>query len=243
MNIIVFDIDGTLTHTNRVDGRCLAGAIGEVMPDRVPASFADFPEMTDSAILREICSDFDATESREIESRVRDAFVARLEIARAEDASDFSAVRGAPTVFDAVRSAGWTPAIATGGWRPSAEFKLHAAGISFEGIASATASEHRARTQIIQQAVQDTTRGATPTTVIYVGDGTWDIKACRELGIGFIGRAEGAALQRLTGFGARAVLADFASAESLVALLAEPRTLDLAVGSGPVMRGSIGPQT
>ena len=49
-------------------------------------------------------------------------------------------------------------------------------------------------------------------TVVAVGDGLWDLRAARALGVGFVGVAEGAGRARLESEGAAEVLADFTDA-------------------------------
>ena len=228
LKVLVFDIDGTLTLTNRVDGEFFRNAVRAVLPSIDLDSFARFMEMTDSAILRDICSEVGESDYTSIEAAVRGHFVAGLQAALETVPQSFSAVRGAQTVFSAIRNAGWVPAIATGGWRPSAELKLEAAGISTVGVPLATSSERDRRVDIILLAVAEATEGVETSAVAYVGDGTWDVRACRELGIGFIGRGDGEAADRLTRLGARAVVEDFTDVEALLGLLSDPGDLRLS---------------
>jgi phosphoglycolate phosphatase-like HAD superfamily hydrolase len=67
--------------------------------------------------------------------------------------------------------------------------------------------------------------GAEPQRIVYVGDGSWDVRASRELGIGFVGRGGPDRSKRLLELGASAVVPDFADADALIALLSEPRSL------------------
>lgn len=60
-----------------------------------------------------------------------------------------------------------------------------------------------------------------------MGDGTWDVQACRELGIGFIGRANVELADRLIRIGARAVLEDFGDVGAFRRLLSRPGELTL----------------
>lgn len=106
----------------------LQAAISPVLPGANLESFRDFPEQTDTAILREMCSadpglDYDSTESE-----VLRRFIVGIEAAIETDPEFFLPVPGAPDIFEKVREAGWAPAIATGGWRASAELRLSAAG-------------------------------------------------------------------------------------------------------------------
>lgn len=228
MKVLVFDIDGTLTLTTRIDGDLFKAAIEAVLPDLELNSFDDFTEMTDAAILREICSVLGESRYGSVEARVLEHFVAGLSSALIAEPDSFSAVPGAQTVFSSVRDAGWVPAIATGGWRLSAELKLAAAGIPTDRVPLATSSEAVRRVDIIRTAVALATSGIEPTELVYVGDGVWDIRAYRELGIGFIGRAEGSAIGHLKRRGAQAVVASFADVGSFLDLLSRPQDLALS---------------
>lgn len=225
MKILVFDIDGTLTETNRVDGKLFTDAVRASIPSVDLESFSRFVEMTDSAILRQICSEAGLEDYESLESTVRSRFIEDLTQALDTAPESFSAVPGARNVFSCSRDAGWVPAVATGGWRPSAELKLKAAEIPMTGIPLATASEANRRVDIIRRALSAAAKGADVSEIVYVGDGVWDIRACRELGIGFIGRGVGEDVSRLRALGAQVVLPDFADPQMLLSGLARPSDL------------------
>jgi phosphoglycolate phosphatase-like HAD superfamily hydrolase len=230
LKVLVFDIDGTLTQTTRVDSRIFNNAVQAVLPAADVESIEGFVEMTDTAILRKICSDLGETQYASVEARVLEQFMAGLSTAFSEEPSSFSAVPGAQQVFSAVRDAGWVPAMATGAWRPSAELKLKAAEIPTTGVPLSTSSEATRRLDIIQNAVRKATSDTEPDELVYVGDGIWDINACRELGIGFIGRAEGDEIESMMRRGARAVVPDFNDLGSFLHLLSQPHRLVLSAG-------------
>ena len=188
-------------------------------------NWSQFTEFTASAILRELWATYSTEEYVVVELDVQRHFFAHLETALASDPEAFLPIGGAQEILAKVRHAGWTPAIATGGWRRSAEFKLATAGIATRGVPLVTSSEHDRRTDIIRRAVQLATEGAEPEQVVYVGDGTWDVRASRDLGIGFVGRSRPHRAQRLLDLGASAVVPDFADADELIALLSESRSL------------------
>lgn len=95
-----------------------------------------------------------------------------------------------------------------------------------------TASEAARRTDIIRLAVKQATSGSEPSEVVYIGDGVWDVRACRELSIGFLGRSDSGSSQQLTNHGARAIIPDFRDLERLFKLLADPVSLVPKGGSG-----------
>lgn len=218
LKIAVFDIDGTLTETNEVDNRLYADSLRSVFGIEGELDLLGFDEVTDSAILRRLWERRRDRAFAEVESDMKELFFEALADAAAADAGAFSATPGAPSVFDLVRGAGWTPAIATGCWRQSAILKLRAAGIDVRGVPLVSASDFLQRHRIIQQAILDA-GGDTNDPVVHVGDGVWDVRASRELGIGFVGRAEREHAVRLRAHGASSVVADFVDTSRFLAEL------------------------
>ncbi len=240
MKLLIFDVDGTLTATNRVDGEAFSSAVRAVLPISADLNWSQFTEFTAAAILRELWATHSTEEYSAVEADVQRHLFAHLETRVASDPEAFVPIGGAQDIFAKVRHAGWTPAIATGGWRRSAEFKLATAGIATRGVPFATSSEHDRRTDIIRSAVRLAAAGAEPQRIVYVGDGAWDVRASRELGIGFVGRAGPYRAQRLLDLGASVVVPDFTDADALIALLSGSRSLvpSADAGSAPLPPGS-----
>ena len=118
--------------------------------------------------------------------RVRHEFF-RLIAAHVDENGPFPEIPGARKMVDAfASSADHAVAIATGGWRQSAQTKLSTAGFSIDGIPLASSDDALTRTEIMQVALRAIgDRGATFESVTYFGDGPWDREACRELGWAF----------------------------------------------------------
>lgn len=117
-------------------------------------------------------------------------FVRLLQTEKEKDARQFSEVSGARDFFYGLKEqSGYQLGIATGSWERSARLKLDAIGIDPAGICFSNSDYHKSREAItkdvIQQLEGQTARKADQ--VIYFGDGAWDYKTCRNLGIQFIG--------------------------------------------------------
>ena len=107
---------------------------------------------------------------------------------------------------------GWRIAIATGGWNVSARFKLASAGLPVDGIPWASADDAHDRVEILRTAIQRAGQHYGQVSfgkVVYIGDGVWDVRAAKALGIGFLGLATDNKAGRLVEEGASCVLADF----------------------------------
>lgn len=209
MPVAVFDIDGTLTDTFDVDIECYEEAVRVELDLEIPSDWPSFDEVTDAAILATACERL----GRPIPDRVTQERVARrvadlLESVLSRAPERFNAVPGAADIFRVLTDAGWKVAMATGAWRPSALVKLRGAGIPYEGVSLASASDHAARADIIRHAVRGLASGDSG-PFVYIGDGVWDGRASLRLGYSFIGVASGARGDQLAAVGAAAVVQDF----------------------------------
>ena len=203
-HLVVFDIDGTLTRTNDLDGRCYAQALGERLGAPIDTDWAAYRHATDTGIAAEAFERHvgRAPTAREL-AAVRDRLLALLR--EADEA--VQEVPGAAALLHALRG---TPrvgmAIATGCWRESAEWKLRSAALPAEGLAMATADDSPSREEIILLAARRA--GVAFDRTVYVGDGPWDLAATRRLGIAFVGVAADRDPALLRGLGAPHVLPD-----------------------------------
>ena len=79
--------------------------------------------------------------------------------------------------------------IATGGWEISAKFKLEHIGIDMEGIGFSNSDHYKSKEKITLNTINQLARiiNEPIERIIYFGDGEWDYKTCKNLGIEFIG--------------------------------------------------------
>jgi phosphoglycolate phosphatase-like HAD superfamily hydrolase len=184
--MIVFDADGTLIGGEATDWKCFRDAFEAVVGfSLTDAFFAGIEEVTAQAIVHQALADRSADKRTAKEHAVRDDFLRRLKTAHREDPKAFAPTPGTLELLRAITDAAIPVAIATGDWRETISFKLSAAGIPFESIPLVTSSEYYGRAEIISAAVSKA--GRSLTEAIYVGDGVWDLRACRMLGIPFVG--------------------------------------------------------
>lgn len=218
--LIVFDIDGTLTDTNGVDGLCFSKAMSNVFGiHEITTDWADYEHTTDSGILRQLLREElgqDAT--AEMFKNFKTTFVAELERARVEKPSHFSEVPGASKIFDEIlRSTNWGVSIATGAWEPSARFKLTACKVSTE-YPMGFAEDHIDRREIIKTSIDRAKNfydQKSFETLVYIGDGIWDLNAAKSLGMGFIGVDVSGLDQRLKPQGAHTIR-DYLNPDSFI---------------------------
>lgn len=222
--LVIFDVDGTLSLTSRVDDDCWAEAAREVLGvEGMSTDWSTYSHSTDEAIASDLIRDrTELPRTDETVHRVRDAFIARIRTALAGNPMLFRPVPGSPSVFDRLRECGWSSAIATGGWRTTACLKLDAAGVPHAGIPAAHADDAHPRESIVSIAAARAieSAGTAFERIVYVGDGIWDVRAARRLGIGFVGIGEGEQEARLRGEGAEIVLPDYDRADAFVEAVA-----------------------
>jgi phosphoglycolate phosphatase-like HAD superfamily hydrolase len=184
--MIVFDVDGTLVGGEPIDWASFRAAFADAAGFS-PANefYEDLEEVTAQAIVHQALGNLPLEEKKEIEREVCRGFLRHLKEAHVNDPNCFPALEGAVALIGELQERGFPLAIATGDWRETILFKLAAAGISIEGIPMVTSSEFYSRADIIKAAVADA--GRPLEEAIYVGDGVWDLRTCRKLGIPFVG--------------------------------------------------------
>jgi phosphoglycolate phosphatase-like HAD superfamily hydrolase len=208
--MIVFDADGTLIGGESTDKESFEAAFKEVAGFALDeAFFSGLQEVTAQAIVHQALRAAAPEERRSKERAIRDGYLRRLRKAHDGNPASFWAVRGASALLRDLRDKGIPVAIATGDWRETITFKLGAAGIPLDGIPMATSSDFYSRAEIIAGAVEKAGRALHE--AIYVGDGLWDLRACRMLGIPFMG--VGARRELLRKAGARYILPSLDPAE------------------------------
>ena len=185
MHAVVFDIDGTLLQSAAVDDALFREAvrrvIGEVL---LRPTLHDYDFITDAGILSQILADNSLPTERDLSHRIKSQFVDLLR-RHVDDNGPFVEIPGASDLLMSLReSTTYSVAIATGGWRESAEFKLESAGFDYSGLPLASANDHHERTGIMEIALSQL--GAQFESVTYYGDGPWDRDACRMLGWEFV---------------------------------------------------------
>ncbi len=212
MQLVMFDIDGTLTETMKVDEECFVRSFIEVFGfTNIDTDWSHYPHVTDSGIFHEVyVSRMGRAPTALDVSRFRRHFIESLAVASSQ--SPFAQVAGADRLLSRLASGGsHRVSLATGSWRESARLKMAGAGMCFDDHPAASADDALERESIMKLSMQRAGEcyGAPFAGTVYVGDGVWDARACRSLGIPFIGIGSGVRAARLASEGAVRVFPGF----------------------------------
>jgi len=227
MRLAIFDLDGTLTDTNAVDGECYLEAASTELGLTLNPDWSSYQHCTDAGIAQEALAAFFGRPADGLEiDRWRSRFVALLRDRLAEDPVRFSAIPGSAALLSRLQEEGWHLCIATGGSSISAELKRRAASLP-EAVPIFSSELHYTREGILEIAIrrmQEENGVPSYDRIVSLGDGVWDVSAAAALRLPFVGVGRGERAERLRAAGARAVLDDFADlAETLEAIAsAEP---------------------
>jgi phosphoglycolate phosphatase-like HAD superfamily hydrolase len=95
---------------------------------------------------------------------------------------------------------------------------MASAGMCFDEHPAATADDALDRESIMTLSKQRAAEryGESFACTVYVGDGVWDARACRSVGVPFIGIGTGSRATRLSAEGAVCVFPDFSDADKFL---------------------------
>src|SRR5438045_4947981 len=216
MHLVMFDIDGRLTETMKVDEECFVRSCKDVFGFAdIDTDWSHYPHTTDSGVFHDVfTSRVGRSPTEQDVSRFRQHFVQLL--AAASSQSPFAPVAGANTLLSRLAQGGsHRVSLATGGWRDSARLKMASAGMCFDDHPTATVDDALDREAIMALFKQRAAEryGESFACTVYVGDGVWDARACRRVGIPFIGIGTGSRATRLSAEGGGCVVPVFSDAD------------------------------
>ena len=191
----MFDVDGTLCDSHGIDHEIYFQAIKDILDLDRPESLINFSHHSDPGILTEmVMNSFERDITTKEHNAVRDHFSDVIMDILMEDPSRSPEIPGALKLFNQLSERDdVVVAIATGGWGPSACFKLATAGFDVERVAMASADDDFERKEIMKICHGRARKRAKVEafeSITYVGDGPWDEDATAALKWRFIGVGE-----------------------------------------------------
>ena len=185
-NLIVFDIDGTLTDSVQQHQKAFTETLYEIGVQKIDAAFKSFKHHTDSFIAKEI---YEADQG----TPFSDERIAAFEKGLAEKISteNINEIAGAKKLIKTlVNQSDYGICFATGSLRRPAQHKLHSAGIPFNDQLVVASDKIYERERIVEQAIKNASayyKVSSFQRIISVGDGLWDLLTAQNLGLEFIG--------------------------------------------------------
>ena len=214
MQLVMFDMDGTLTDSFAVDENCYVLAIEQTLRlTGVVTEWETYTHTSSSYCLEEIVRRARGTpptpaESHAVQTRMVE-LMADIERAHGRRTRE---IPGAAAALRRVLERGYAVSIASGDWAATAQHKLTSAGIPFQSLPAAFCDCSHARTEIMRTALDRASQHygcASFERIIYVGDAAWDVRACFDLGWPLVAIANGPHAARLKSLGASHVLPDY----------------------------------
>jgi hypothetical protein len=151
VDFILFDIDGTLTQSQSIDGEIYLHSLAEVFGfTDVGSDWSAYRHTTDAGILHEFFEDRLGRVPAPAElSAFRTHFVDAIAVAAAH--MPFHEIDGASQVLRYLaESPSHGVSLATGGWRNSAPCKMRSAGMDYDAFPAASAEDAISRVSIMQ---------------------------------------------------------------------------------------------
>ena len=224
MNLVMFDMDGTLTDSSALDSNCYVHAIEQALGlDDISTDWESYPHASSSCCLEEIVRRARGHAPTAAESRaVQACMIDLMDKLDRRNGRGTAEIPGAAACLLALQAAGHAVAIASGDWEATARHKLTTARIPFESLPAAFCEVSHARTDIMRAALARAAahhNGARFERIVYIGDGIWDVRACRELAWPLVGIGHGAHASRLRALGASHVLSNYTQLDAFMAAL------------------------
>ena len=191
MILVIFDVDGTLVQSDKMDSKCFArtyeGEYGRTFPT---IDWSQYPHVSDTTIFKTVIQNhFNRSVHEGEEESFRKKFVANIIQNRQTMPEAFSEVPFAKQTIDLLLSdQRYVVGVATGGWRDPAIVKLNFVGIPAERLLVSGADGKETREAIIQHTIEKARkqyRGIN--RIVYVGDAIWDVTTTRNMNLPFVG--------------------------------------------------------
>jgi len=220
----MFDMDGTLTDSFSLDENCYVLAIEQALDlPGVRTDWESYEHTTASYCLDQIVRHArghapTAAEARAVQARM----IALMQEITQRTGRRTQAIPGAAACLHELRRRGIAVAIASGDWEATARHKFASAAIPVGDLPAAFCDVAHPRTDIMQTALTRATAhyGCSHfDRIVYVGDASWDVRACRELNWPLVGIAPANKAERLRSLGVTHIVPHYNETETFLAAI------------------------
>lgn len=185
-NLIVFDIDGTLTDTVEIHQNAFKKSLQFIGVKKFNDSFGTYKHHTDAHIARVI---FESAINQIFEKAIIDNFEEYL--FKQISQNEIREISGSRQIIKEIKTkTDFGVCYATGSLLKPAKLKLERIGIDFEPIQLVASNEIEERERILEKAIQNAQeyyKTEKFDRIISFGDGLWDLKAAENLSLEFVG--------------------------------------------------------
>jgi phosphoglycolate phosphatase-like HAD superfamily hydrolase len=191
MILIIFDVDGTLVQSNKVDSKCFASTYETVYGKAFPTiDWQKYPHVSDTTIFQTVIQEhFNRSVRPNEEEAFRQKFVESILKKRKEAPHEFSEVPFAKrTIDNLLEDERFIVGVATGGWKAPALVKLDFVDIPSQKLIISGADGKETREAIINETILNARkRHQNIQRMVYVGDAPWDVTTTRNMNLPLIG--------------------------------------------------------
>jgi beta-phosphoglucomutase-like phosphatase (HAD superfamily) len=210
MRIALFDIDGTLTASNKIDSECRADAFRDTFGSDLDMNWGSYEHTTDHWIAIEAL--------KRARNRIPTEHELSLDRARCVELltqrmTEMHEIPGAGAFLAELQARNWRIALCTGAWGDSARLKLARAKLPLD-LPLASCDEEISREAILTRGIA-LVGGSKHDVIVSFGDAPWDVRAAANLQLPFIGIASGPRADELRRSGAAEVFEDFRDAAAI----------------------------
>jgi phosphoglycolate phosphatase-like HAD superfamily hydrolase len=213
MELIIFDVDGTLVYSDKRDSRVFAQTYESVYQKPFPSiDWRQFPHVTDNIIFGTVIRQhFQRTPSTEETADFQSIYMDALRRARQKQPEHFREVPGARQAITQLQQTDRLIGIGTGGWKTPAHIKLSHVGITVEDRLFSGGDNKPNREAILEETIvaAEDLNGGPLSRIVYLGDAEWDVATTRNLQIDFVGVRHLGDLDTLHTIGAETVIQDY----------------------------------
>jgi phosphoglycolate phosphatase-like HAD superfamily hydrolase len=195
MNLIILDIDGTLVDSLKLENEYFPQAVQEGLGlSNINTDWTRFTNPTDSGIIREIMREelSQLCHPEHIE-KCRERFIELLNGHLDQYSDAIPPIPGAHAFIEYLENhEQYKFAVATAGWRFTAEMKLTAAGFDWDDWILYTCCDYEYKKEAMKAAHAEAKKqyGGDFDAIIYIGDSRSDMRFANELGYEFLGRGD-----------------------------------------------------
>jgi beta-phosphoglucomutase-like phosphatase (HAD superfamily) len=185
-NLIVFDIDGTLTDTVEIHQKAFKKSLQLIGVEKFNDSFGTYKHHTDSYIAKVI---YEFSTKKSFDKSVNLQFENHLYELICQ--SEISEISGSKHIINYIENeTDFGICYATGSLYRPANLKLEKIGIDFHPMQLVASDEIEEREKIVEKAIENAKKHYKIEKfdkIISFGDGLWDLKTAKNLSLEFIG--------------------------------------------------------